>query len=360
MHAVDLESLLGGVSPAIGEVRALITRLGPTMMPVLIQGPTGSGKELVAQALHAMSARPGSLVAVNSAAIADSMFEAEVFGFVKGAFSGALRDRAGFLAEADGGTLFLDEIGSLPLTAQPKLLRALDSGRFRPVGARTDRRSAFRLISAANEDLPHLVGEGRFRSDLLHRLAAAVIRVPELRQRREDIPVLAQRFVAEMAARGAPLHITDRAMRCLVAQDWPGNVRELRHVVERAAAFARNGRIDTETLELGPATRDATAASRLARDREALLLAEALRRHGWNVGRCADALGMHRVTLSRHLRRLGIRRPSGVERLLRENGLLLRLHAVEAPQNETATMQPVVRNESSDTGDSESPERSTM
>jgi DNA-binding NtrC family response regulator len=233
------EDLIIGESAAVHQIRALIAKLAPTTLPVLIQGPTGSGKELVAQAIHRLSGRSGPLVAVNVCAISDTMFEDALFGHVRGAFSSAIADRAGFLAEADHGSLFLDEIASLPLPTQAKLLRAIETGEFRPVGARHDVRSDFRVIAAANEDVRALAAAERFRPDLLHRLSGAVIRVPGLDARPDDIPALARHFAGQLSsANGVPIRLNDAAIRMLQNRAWPGNVRELKHVVECAAAWA--------------------------------------------------------------------------------------------------------------------------
>jgi len=230
-------SMLIGQSHAMQRLRARIAQVARLGVPVLVTGPTGAGKELVARALHAASGRRGNFVDVNACAIADSMFEDALFGHVRGAFTDAVRDKRGHLAEADDGTLFLDEIGDLSLVNQVKLLRAIDLGRFRPVGASRDAQSQFRTLAATNADLEALVRAGRFREDFYYRLRAAVIRVPPLAERREDIPELVYHF-ARLSSQSWELQVSSHAMAVLQAHHWPGNVRELRHVVECAIGLA--------------------------------------------------------------------------------------------------------------------------
>jgi DNA-binding NtrC family response regulator len=200
MSAAMIADLLVGESAVMVRLRDLVLRLAPARLPVLVQGPTGAGKELVAQALHRASGRKGRCVAFNACAIPDAMFEDALFGHVRGAFSGASHDHTGYLGEANGGTVFMDEIGSLGIDAQAKLLRAVETRVFRPVGARRDQESDFRLVTATNVRLGDLVGTGRFRPDLAHRISAAVITVPALAEHPEDIPALAEHFAREAAA----------------------------------------------------------------------------------------------------------------------------------------------------------------
>ncbi len=299
--------VLLGDSAAMLALRSMITRVARTKLSVLIQGETGTGKELVAQALHRGSKRDGSLVALNVCAITETMFEASLFGHVRGAFTGAVGDSLGFMAEANGGTLFLDEISGLPAPAQAKLLRAVETKVFRPVGARMDRRSDFRVVAATNEDLHQLVVQGKFRADLLQRLSAVCLRVPPLRDRREDIPGLVS-FFAGASGDGA-LHARDArfttgAVQLLRAHSWPGNVRELRHVVECALALADSPVITTSDIEplLAPDV-GASAAERhdAVEHRELLLALEACE---WDVERVARRLGVHRATIYRRLKRI--------------------------------------------------------
>src|SRR5689334_2690200 len=190
-----VDRLLIGASQPMQQLRALVIRASRSRLPVLIEGPTGAGKELVARALHMGSGRSGDLIAFNVCAIAESVFEDALFGHVKGAFTGAMRDVAGYLAEANGGSLFLDEINGLPLASQAKLLRASVTGLFRPVGAQRDRTSDFRLIAATNDDLASAVAAGSFRRDLLYRLSGLTISVPALSARLDDLPELVQHFL---------------------------------------------------------------------------------------------------------------------------------------------------------------------
>jgi two-component system, NtrC family, response regulator HydG len=308
MENFDRDGILVGESAAMRELRALIHRVAPKHMPVLIHGPTGAGKELVALALHLRSGRSGSFVPFNVCAVADTMFEDTLFGHARGAFTGAVADSSGYMTEADGGTLFLDEISGLGAAQQIKLLRAVETGSFRPVGGRRDRRSDFRVVAATNEDLPGLVRTGRFRADLLHRLNGITIRVPALQERTDDIPLLVQHFLT-MEPLDAPVRVGASAMKLLQEHSWPGNVRELRHAVARMVALAEHteiGRADVVRALQCADTRLAPTRS-LARDR----LVEVLDECGWNAMRAAAVLGVHWTTVYRRMRRFGIARPGG-------------------------------------------------
>lgn len=296
--------LLGESAPMVA-LRSAIQRIAPTPLPVLIEGPTGSGKELVAQVIHARSRRNGRMVAFNVCAIADSMFEDALFGHVRGAFTGAATDSRGFLAEADHGTVFLDEISGLSTPNQAKLLRALETGTFRPVGGSADRRSEFRVLSATNESLPAMVHDGRFRADLLFRLRGFVLRVPPLGHRLEDVPALAFHF-ASLARGHAAISISPRASAYLQNYHWPGNVRELRHAVECAVMLSDSPFLDRHDFEMAL---DRVGDSPLnsaepfaARD----WLKELLDEHRWDTGRVAEHLGIHRATVYRRMQRLGL------------------------------------------------------
>lgn len=302
-------------SPLIGDsepmrrLRALIARVAPSKVPVLIEGETGTGKELVAESLHRHSGRGGAFVAFNACALSDSMFEDALFGHVKGAFTGATGDSPGFLREAHGGTVFIDEISGLPLAQQAKLLRAVETGVVRPIGSARDAVTDFRLVVASNERIADLVGQGRFRADLAHRLRGLVLSVPALAERADDIPALVAHFVRR-ARPDRSVAVADAAMQLLQCHGWPGNVRELRQVVETALVFS-DGTLDAAAVELvierTPRARLDARATELA-ERDALL--QLLTEAGWDTERAALRLGVHRTTIYRRMRRLGIPVPS--------------------------------------------------
>lgn len=299
-----LASLLVGESLVMQRLRALVRRVGPAKIPVFVTGPTGAGKELVAHALHLSSGQRGSFVAFNVCAIADSMFEDAFFGHARGAFTGAVSDSRGYLAEGDKGTVFLDEISGLPLMAQAKLLRAIETQTFRPVGGCRDRQSDFRVVAASNENLSTLCELGRFRLDLFHRLAGITLRVPSLAEHREDIPLLVDTFLGR--GKQNPKAIDGQAIDVLMRQDWPGNVRQLKHVVELAAAFSDKDVIVRDAIQAALAADVAPPIGRL-RDseqaRELLVVMEEL--HG-DVALAAARLGVHRATIYRRLARLEV------------------------------------------------------
>ena len=225
-----------GSSQALGHIKSMIDKVAPTDARVLITGPNGPGKELVAHALHAQSSRGrGPMIEVNCAAIPSELIESELFGHVKGAFTSAIKDKAGRFESANGGTLFLDEIGDMSLSAQAKVLRALQEQKIQRVGSDKDIKVDVRVLAATNKDLIHEIKEGRFREDLYHRLAVILIDVPGLNQRKEDIPELVAHFCSQIAAeQGAPIKTFDqKAIRLIESFDWTGNIRELRNVVER-------------------------------------------------------------------------------------------------------------------------------
>ena len=280
-------------------LRALIAVAAPSHLPVLIQGPTGAGKELVAAALHSASGRAGRFVAFNVCAIGDSMFEDALFGHVRGAFTGALSDSLGLLREADRGTVFFDEISGLQGPLQAKLLRAVETQEFRPVGANRDARSAFRFVAATNESLEQLVTAGRFRSDLAHRIGAIVIHVPALVDRVEDIAQLAHHFLERS---GSPFALLDDEAICtLQRHTWPGNIRELKQVVEWSCVLG-SGRLSARVIELALSQR-IPGEARVDAAREYLELRRLLDVHGWDTEHAARALGVHRATLYRRMKR---------------------------------------------------------
>lgn len=296
-----------GESPPMRRLRALVATAAPTRLSILIEGPTGSGKELVAAALHEASGRKGAFVAFNVAAIGESMFEDALFGHVRGAFTGASGESAGLLREADGGTAFFDEISGLPVALQVKLLRAIDTGQFRPLGARADCRSDFRVVAATNEATHALVEAALFRADLLHRICAVEIHVPDLAEHTEDVPLLVRHFLD--AGGFSHLSVTDEALRLLQQHEWPGNVRELKNAVEWSAALAK-GTLDEGAIRRALSGRDRPARPSHGTVQETTALRELLGRNGWDTGRTAQELGIHRATLYRRMRRWRVVPPS--------------------------------------------------
>jgi two-component system response regulator PilR (NtrC family) len=244
--------LLPGHSPAMQEVRRSLMRLARSMAPVVISGESGSGKERAARAIHALSARAARpFVAVNCGAIPENLMEAEFFGYVKGAFTGADSDRQGFFQAANGGTLMLDEVADLPLTMQVKLLRALQERRVRKIGESREEPVDVRVVCASHQNLARLVAAGRFREDLFYRLNVLELRMPTLRERAEDVPVLAGVLLEQLASRYGdprPKRLTRPALQQLCAYPFPGNVRELENLLERAYAFAEGESIDVDDL----------------------------------------------------------------------------------------------------------------
>ncbi|MGD7212880.1 sigma-54-dependent transcriptional regulator, partial [Ralstonia pseudosolanacearum] len=245
-------ALLPGHSAAMQEVRRSLLRLARSMAPVVISGESGSGKERAARAIHALSSRSARpFVAVNCGAIPENLMEAEFFGYVKGAFTGADSDRQGFFQAAHGGTLMLDEVADLPLTMQVKLLRALQERRVRKIGESREDPVDVRVVCASHQNLARLVAAGRFREDLFYRLNVLELRMPTLRERAEDVPVLAGVLLEQLAARYGdprPKRLTRQALQQLCAYPFPGNVRELDNLLERAYAFAEGESIDVDHL----------------------------------------------------------------------------------------------------------------
>jgi len=288
----------------------VISRVGPSDANVLITGENGTGKGLVAQTLHSASLRAARpLVTVNTGGLAEGVFESELFGHVKGAFTDAKADRVGRFEMADGGTLFLDEIANLSQGLQAKLLRTIETGEFERVGSSKTRRVDVRILSATNADLHAGVAEGRFRQDLLFRLNTIELRLPPLRDRREDIPPLAAHFLAQHAARyrKALTGFDEGAMKALLEHPWPGNVRELDNAVERAARMAEGAAIRAADLGLRAGREGAPRLEEMSlEDVEALLIKKALARFHGNVSHAADALGLSRSALYRRLQRYGL------------------------------------------------------
>ena len=297
-------------SPSMQPVLRLMERVGPSDANVLITGDHGTGKELVAQWLHASSPRANrSFIAVNMGGLSEGLFERELFGHVKGAFTDAKTDRVGRFELADGGTLFLDEIGTVPLSMQSKLLRVLQTGDVERVGSSKARKVDVRIVSATNAQLQQEVGEGRFREDLLFRLNTIELHLPPLRERREDIAPLAMHFLRRHAARyrKSITAFDAGAMRTLLAHSWPGNVRELDHAVERAVLLAQANEIRAGDLALkGSGSAPARLEDLPLEDVEKVLIQKALARYDGNVTRAAEALGLSRSALYRRIASHGL------------------------------------------------------
>jgi two-component system NtrC family response regulator len=303
-----------GISDAMQEVFAIVRRVAGTEATILLTGESGTGKELVARAIHHGSERrTGPFVPVNCAAIPSELLESELFGHVKGAFTGAIKDRKGKFELADGGTLFLDEVGELPMELQPKLLRALQEREIEPVGG-ASRKIDVRVVAATNRDIEAAMGEGRFREDLYYRLAVIPVHLPPLRARRDDIPLLVRHFLHKHG--GAQVAVSEEAMARLVAYAWPGNVRELANAVERMLILRRGERLEVNDLPPQVLRREQPAGGVLnlpdegyaLEDLEKEAVTEALRRHGWNQTKAAAFLRIPRHTLIYRLEKYGIRR----------------------------------------------------
>ncbi len=310
-----------GDSPLVRALREQIAIAAPSMGRVLIQGENGSGKELVARAIHGLSARADRpFVEVNCAAIPEELIESELFGHEKGAFTGALARRRGRFELADGGTLFLDEVGDMSLKTQAKVLRALEEQSFERIGGRETIKVDVRIIAASNRDLPGLIGQGRFREDLYYRLNVIPIEVPALRTRRQDIPPLIDHFLAVFCAENGkrPKSISADALAYFLAYDWPGNVRELRNMVERLVIMTAGDLVAPDDLptplrpkSVAPTALDGRDTTlREARDNfeRAYILAE-LRAHDWNMTRTAERLGIERSHLYRKVKAYKITTP---------------------------------------------------
>jgi DNA-binding NtrC family response regulator len=310
------ETPLLGRSPSIARIYSLIERAAPTEANVLILGENGTGKELVARELHRRSRRADNvLVSVDLGAVAENLFESELFGHVKGAFTDARSDRIGRLQAADGGTLFLDEVGNLPLHLQPKLLTALEQRQVIPVGANKAVPIDVRVIAATNLPPERLADESLFRQDLLFRLNTVEIELPPLRERREDILLLIDHYVALYSKKyGKPARrLPDDVAAALIAYDWPGNVRALRHAAERAVILANDSAFTVEDFSLSRAVpRVATPApavppSDLNLDRaEKNIVEAALKKHAYNISLAAAELGLTRASLYRRMEKHGL------------------------------------------------------
>ena len=304
-----------GASAALRSVFAQVNQVAATDSPVLLLGETGTGKELIAREIHERSRRHGSrLVTINCAALPAGLVESELFGYEKGAFTGALKTTPGRFELADGGTILLDEIGELPPETQPKLLRVLQSGEFQRLGASRMARVDTRIIASTNRDLAREVREGRFRADLFYRLSVFPITLPPLRDRSEDIPLLVWHFITRKQVQLARdiKRVPDGFMRALQGYAWPGNVRELENVVERALIMTQGPTLATDWLALGGAIPLHVAPSTLEEVARQHILA-VLTACGWKVagkGNAAERLGLSRSTLQFRMKKLGIARPA--------------------------------------------------
>jgi DNA-binding NtrC family response regulator len=311
---------LAGQAVSMENLRSMIRRIAPTHVSAIVLGPTGTGKELVARALHTCSPRSdGAFGIIHCGALSAELLESELFGHVKGSFTGAYRDQPGLVETADGGTLFLDEVGEMPPPMQVKLLRFLQEGTFVPVGSRTMKHADVRVVSATHRDLEAMVREGTFREDLFYRLRGMVLRTPSLAERIGDIPLLAARFLK----RAAPdARFTTDALAWLQTQEWPGNVRQLRAVVEAAGALLAPGtdKVDAELLRFASGSEpsatpgpDAAAGEGVGMldaalaELETRLIGDAMKASGGNQSEAARRLGISRVGLIKKLTRLGLR-----------------------------------------------------
>jgi DNA-binding NtrC family response regulator len=298
-------------SAAMHAVLDTVERIAPSDASVLITGENGTGKGIIARLIHARSARASKpFIAVNMGSIPESVFESEMMGHVRGAFTDAKADRVGRFELADGGTLFMDEIGNVPVGPQGKLLRIIESGEFERVGSSRTQRADVRVLTATNANLPELVEHGRFRQDLLFRLNTIELRLPPLRDRHEDIVPIAYRRLAALAAKyGRRIEgFDDSALLLLRTYSWPGNVRELGNVIERAVLMARAPTIAAADLRLDLQAQAAPSIEAMSLDdAERLLIRTALRRAEGNVNAAAEALGLSRSAMYRRLEKLGIR-----------------------------------------------------
>jgi len=316
-----------GGNPAMGEIHRLIDEIAPTDVTVVIQGESGTGKEVIARAIHHNSLRRDHpFVTVDCNTLSENLLESELFGHVKGAFTGAVAAKRGMFEVANQGTLFLDEFGNIPLSTQAKLLRVIQEREFKPVGGTSTLTTNVRLLAATNNNLLAMVGEGRFREDLYYRVNVFPIQAPPLRERREDIPALAFHFLKKSCAElGKPVaEISDGAMSLLVQHDWPGNVRELDNAIERAVILSSDhiirqanlsdliGRAAHPDIEVPRTSDELKRLKKVAREKsvedlEKAFVQETLRRNEHNVTRAAEATGMQRTNFQALMKKYGIR-----------------------------------------------------
>jgi len=316
-HRVDFSHMVGS-SDAMTSVFDICRKVAPSEASVLITGESGTGKELVARAIHQGSQRSGKpFVAINCAAIPENLLESELFGHVRGAFTGASKDRDGKFVEADGGTLFLDEIGEMPMALQPKLLRALQEMEIEPVGGKT-RSVDVRIVAATNQDLENSIEEGTFREDLFYRLSVIPIDLPPLRHRKDDIHLLIKFFLKRNDA--ISQKFSDEAMSQLTSYHWPGNVRELQNVIERLVILHPNETIEIQHLPAKLLQKHSSPKRQIIdlppdgyslQDIEKEIVIQALERNGWNQSRAANFLKIPRHTLVYRIEKYGIKMRTG-------------------------------------------------
>ena len=314
-YQIDFSHMIGN-SDGMQHVFEMVRRVAPTEASVLITGESGTGKELIARAIHQGGPRSRApFVAINCAAIPANLLESELFGHVRGAFTGAVRDHSGKFQQAHGGTLFLDEVGEMPLELQPKLLRVLQEMEVEPLGGRA-RTVDVRIIAATNQDVEHALEEGRFREDLFYRLAVIPIEMPPLRRRAEDVPLLVRHFL-ERFSRGNPPDISDQALACMMAYPWPGNVRELQNAVERLVVLSHGETIERHHLPSKLCTQASMSRNRVVElpaegypleeiEKEAVM--QALERNQWNQTRAALFQQVPRHTLIYRMEKYGIKK----------------------------------------------------
>ncbi|MFH1241600.1 MAG: sigma-54 dependent transcriptional regulator [Pseudomonadota bacterium] len=302
-----------GQSPVMLEIFGLIPEIAVSESSILILGETGSGKELVAKAIHAKSKRSnGPFIAINCGAMPDTLLESELFGHQKGAFTGAIHGRKGFLEVVSGGTLFLDEVGEISRKMQVDLLRVLEEKKIIRVGERQSIDVDFRLISATRRDLEKEVNEGTFREDFFYRINVIIMRVPPLRERKEDIPLLVQHFLQKYSHETTKKvdHVTPEATELLKGYDWPGNVRELENAVERAVVLSKSRTLGTEDFSFLRPAIFSHKRPRSLRKMEKEYILEILSECDWNITRAASILDINRVTLHKMIKRYDMRRPN--------------------------------------------------
>jgi two-component system NtrC family response regulator len=317
-HRIEFNRLVG-TSEAMCRVLEIVRRAAPSEATVLLTGESGTGKELIARAIHETSdRRNGPFVAVNCAAIPAELLESELFGHIRGAFTGAVADRVGKFERADGGTLFLDEVGELPANLQPKLLRVLQEHEVEPVGGKP-KSVDVRVVAATNRDIEAALADGQFREDLYYRLAVIPVELPPLRERRDDIPMLTRHFMEKHAT--LPLTVSDEALALLARYEWPGNVRELENAIQRMIVLRRSDRLEVEDLParirqyVAGKTNPADGVLHLPEDgyslevleREAVM--QALERNHWNQSRAAVFLRIPRHVLLYRMEKYGIQKP---------------------------------------------------